>query len=1053
MKKLFFALITSFLFVATAWGQCTLDVTPNGKEYSLGESGSSIFYVPEEGYNSVTLELSKQTAATGETEVILYNKGFTQIGSEEIAASKLSSSSYKSFTISTSGDNIRYIRVLNDGTLYKYVRNIVVRRADNTLTSTSNVNFDSRSIGVDVVKSINLYSNNGGNLTIRLKNNDGVFSIYKTLIPSCGCNEIVNIKFSPKAYTTYTNELQIINSNGVTKTISLTGVCSATELPQTESTNYIEYSYVRETSFTASTRGALEYYFSANKAPVNKNINNVSFEAKADNGLLSTIGNPDMYINAYEYGNSNFNEDKYWTGKGNIEENNYKKFVATIPDDMVALRFETGLLNGRYGRYVKNLEVYSTTILNKNIEKIDFGQEEVGNSSEKSFILTFANAKTLLADIKYNNPVTASYAENGQSFYKVEFLQNDEKAEGTQTVKVTFTPSNCVENYDATLTFYNGKTVTINLTGARVRNSGTVSEITWTGAVDTNWDNRANWRKADGNVLSAADVLDTKLKVNIPAGLTRYPVIPDVSTQKAFKEDRDKACDCAQVNAGDNTTATMIADKIYMESGAALVGVETLNTGTLRYNEVELDFTPVRCYKNDKGKLRYDWTLVGPVVKPWDEANSGQTRNVYSGDYYLNDLPHVYMRKAEVTNNDGKIEADWNSSFPDLDKGLTHDKAFAIKIPNEYGRNLTIFGVKTEKITAKQYNKYFCGGENVYDAEAPHTYTFKGRFYNDASLPTYTLAEYEKPYVLNNSYPANIDAEKLSEGLSRPVQIYDYKSKAFVTLDEATDKSIISQSSFVVTAKENNETIEIKKDWFETSETGRRSASVDTESFRIELRNDAKSSASEIYVCYDELKEDEKNYSFDAPKIFNKMESSLPDLYTIRYNAKWSGLVIPTISEPIPLGINVNLDNQSFTFSLKKTTMSSDVILEDRLTKTQYNLSAGETCQVDNLGKGLNEGRFYLLLSEQEEDPEVSTDIEDATIGNIDIYSQGNSVVVSSTSDIELMQVIVSDMAGRSQVYNVSDNYAQINLPIEAGVYTISVVGDKATRVEKIKLN
>jgi hypothetical protein len=570
--------------------------------------------------------------------------------------------------------------------------------------------------------------------------------------------------------------------------------------------------------------------------------------------------------------------------------------------------------------------------------------------------------------------------------------------------------------------------------------------------VDTNWDNRANWKKADG-VLSVADVLDEKLKVNIPAGLAKYPVIPDVSTPKAFKEDRDKACDCAQVNAGDNATATMIADKIYMGSGAALVGVETLNRETLRYNEVELDFTPVRCYKNDKGKLRYDWTLVGPVVKPWDESTSGQTRNVYSGDYYLNDLPHVYMRKAEVTKNEGVIEADWNSSFPDLDKGLTHDKAFAIKIPNEYGRDLTIFGVKTEKITAKQYNKYFCGGENVYDGEAPHTYKFKGRFYNESSLPTYTLAENEMPYVLNNSYPANIDAEKLSEGLNRPVQIYDYISKSFVTLDDAEDKTIISQSSFIVSAKENNETIEIKKDWFETSKTGRRSASVDTESFRIELRNDANSSASEIYVCYDELKEDEKNYSFDAPKIFNKMETSLPDLYTIRYNEKWSGLVIPTISEPIPLGINVSSVNQSVTFSLKKTTMSSDVILEDRLTNTQYNLSAGETCQVDNLGKGLNEGRFYLLLSEQEEDPEVSTDIEDATIGNIDIYSQGNSVVVSSTSDIELMQVIVSDMAGRSQVYNVSDNYAQINLPIEAGVYTISVVGDKATRVEKIKLN
>ena len=214
MKKLIFTLISSLLFVASVWGKCTLDVTPEGKEYSLGESGSSIFYVPEEGYNSVTLQLKEATLATGNTEVILYNKGFTQIGNEKFQ----SSTSYKSYTISASA-NIRYIKVLNDGTLNKYVKNIEVSRADNTLTSTSIVNFDSRSVAVDVVKSINLYSNNGGDLTIKLKNNDGVFSIDKTSIPSCGCDETVNVKFSPKAYTTYTNELQIINSNGVTKTI------------------------------------------------------------------------------------------------------------------------------------------------------------------------------------------------------------------------------------------------------------------------------------------------------------------------------------------------------------------------------------------------------------------------------------------------------------------------------------------------------------------------------------------------------------------------------------------------------------------------------------------------------------------------------------------------------------------------------------------------------------------------------------------------------------------------------------------------------------------
>jgi hypothetical protein len=174
----------------------------------------------------------------------------------------------------------------------------------------------------------------------------------------------------------------------------------------------------------------------------------------------------------------------------------------------------------------------------------------------------------------------------------------------------------------------------------------------------------------------------------------------------------------------------------------------------------------------------------------------------------------------------------------------------------------------------------------------------------------------------------------------------------------------------------------------------------------------------------------------------------------MRYNNKLSGLVIPTLSEPIPLGINVSLEDQTFTFSLKECTLSADVILEDRQTNTQYNLSEGEICEVEGLKTGLCEGRFYLLLAEQEvEDPEISTGIDNALIGDIDIYSNGNSVVVSSTSDIELAQIVVSDMAGRSQVYNVSDNYAQINLPVEAGVYTINVIGDKSSRVEKIKLN
>ena len=591
------------------------------------------------------------------------------------------------------------------------------------------------------------------------------------------------------------------------------------------------------------------------------------------------------------------------------------------------------------------------------------------------------------------------------------------------------------------------------------RESKPVKTIIWSGSESTEWDNRNNWYKEDGTVVTCLDVLDKDLTVIIPSKESTkykqpegdYPTLPAISNEDEFKTARTNKWYGEQVNAGSNASAstTKVANKIYLEYGAALVGVEQLNIngGVERYTEVEQEFVA----------RRHNWLLVGPVVKPWGE--DGKPRNVLSGDYFLNDLPHVYMRRAEATIKEDEIVSSWNESFPELDSTLTHEKAFAVRLPNEYGRNVTIFGVKTSKITAKQYNKHILGGENVYDPDEPHTYTFTGRFYNEASLPTYTVPDNHEPgtpLILNNSYPANINAQKLKEGLGREIQYYNYEDKKFVALGNE-EKAIMAQHSFIITPKAGEKIIKLDRDWFETTETGHRSAFDETESFRVELRNNAKSSASDVYISYDQLKEDEMN-SFDAPKIFNSMEKSLPDLYAMRYNKKLSGLVIPTLSEPIPLGVKVSTKNQTFVFSLKESNTDFDVILEDRLTEEQYNLSAGETYQVEGLAVGNCEGRFYLMLQENAEErpgEDVSTEVEDeqSSNGGIDIFTQGNSVVVSASSDIELMQVIVSDMAGRHQVYNVSGQYVELNLPVSTGVYTISVISDKENVVEKIKLN
>ena len=1037
MKKLFFALITSFLFVATAWGQCTLDVTPNGKEYVIHASGSSIFYVEEEGYTSLTFYVKRSgiDLIYNDTDVILYDDEFKEVARETYEGEV--KSSYVLLTISATND-IRYIRIINNGTADRYVKNIVVKRVKDVFSANDEITFDSRSIGVDVVRSVNLFSINKNDLSIELEKNDGVFSIDKTLIPSCGCDEIVNIKFSPKAYGNFTNNLKI-KSNGKSQTIPITAKCLE-ESSYTEYSSYVEYKYDAEAQFMSSTDGAIEYYFSANKAPIHKNVEKIEFEAKAQK-WADIGGNDDMYLKVYEYENTQFNSEKYWIAEKVLKVNTYSKFTntKTVPKTLHALKFETGLANGSLSRYVKNLKVYSTTILNKNIEKIDFGQVEVGKSSEESFILTFANAKTLLADIKYNNPVTASFAENGQSFYKVEFFQNDEKAEGTQTIKVTFTPSNCVENYDATLTFYNGKTVTINLTGARVRNSGTVSEITWTGAVDTNWDNRANWIKADDNVLSAADVLDEKLKVNILGGLARYPIIPDVSTPKAFKEDRDKACNCAQVNAGDNATATMIADKIYMKSGAALVGVETLKADDVsRYREVQMDFIPER-YNSTTGF--YEWSLVGPVVKPWDEE--GNTRDVVSGDYYKNDLPHVKMHEAVMIKDGEDYIQTWENSFASLTVKIPHDKAFAIRMPNQYGRNSSGNG-----IPASIYNKR---NGTEYDAKKNVTFTFTGRFYNEAGLPEYTGLTPEVPVLLNNTYPANIDADMLQSKGYGTIQCYEGHS--FVDVTGRTDAVISSGYGFIFTP--NVAEFTIPSDCFQTTKViNNRNAEAEVPSLKLQLKNENVDGVySAISISHDELKDDAADYAVDAPKLFNDMESNLADLYVMRYDSKWAGLTVPTVEESLPLGIKVRTANQKYKFNLLNSNLDCDIILEDRQEAKEYNLSAGEVCEVSDLKVGDCRGRFYLKTSESaEEDEDVTTDIFESEVStSIDIYANGNSVTVSSNDNIR--SIIVSDLSGRQMNYNVNGQYIVLDLPVASGIYTINVIGDNTSRIAKVKLN
>ena len=575
-----------------------------------------------------------------------------------------------------------------------------------------------------------------------------------------------------------------------------------------------------------------------------------------------------------------------------------------------------------------------------------------------------------------------------------------------------------------------------------------VDTIIWNGTASSDWDNRDNWYKLSGEQLLCADILTEDLTVILPApnstnyivpegGITRYPVLPDLSTDKKFKNERESLWGGKQVNAGDNETATMIADKIYMESGAALVGVETLNKGTSRYREVEMEFTPKRYNETTNG---YDWSLVGPVVKPWDDENPGQTRDVISRDYYLNDLPHVYMHEAKVNDD---YEISWDESFPNLDVELPNNKAFAIRLPNQYGRN-----DKGKGLPAVVYNRR---NETSYNPTDLITFHFKGRFYNEAELPKYTGLETGKPVLLNNTYPANINAYELQKG-NGTIVYYDYDNKSFVPVGDNKDAVIMSQHGFIFTASNDGDLI-VSQSCMQNTAKGERSAEEEIQALRLQIANEDKALASEIFVRYDYLKEDNVDYNFDSPKVFNKMEPELPDIYAIRYNSKWAGLTVPTVEETLPLGIKVRTANQKYKFNLLNSNLDCDIILEDRQEAKEYNLSAGEVCEVSDLVVGDCRGRFYLKTSESaEEDEDVTTDVFESEVStSIDIYANGNSVTVSSNDNIR--SIIVSDLSGRQMNYNVNGQYIVLDLPVASSIYTINVIGDNTNRIAKVKLN
>ena len=586
------------------------------------------------------------------------------------------------------------------------------------------------------------------------------------------------------------------------------------------------------------------------------------------------------------------------------------------------------------------------------------------------------------------------------------------------------------------------------------------SVIYWIGNT-SDWDDRNNWEyeKEEAGVLkripvSCVNSFSEDLKVVIEevgtyqvADGRKWPQVP-----ASFTENRTNSQFDEHVSAGLGTgkTPTKFASTIELEYGAGIKGVENLNdNGTLRYDKAIVHF-------DIEGRDREKWLLVGPVVRPFasgNDATNGTTRDVESGDYFKNYEPHIYMH--EITNNNGEIS--WGRTFGDLNTPVYPNTVFAIQASKLYGPYFD---------NADDY--LFYEGIKVNDAD-PVSYTFTGRFaveegeHNNNGNYVYTLNSGEN--LLNNVYPCNLSVQELEQ--LGTVNLYDYDLGSFVSSTGKNARvlaTIRSQNGFVFTPNYSDLKLELSQGLLTEGSTRTRSGEIVMPSFSLNIdnANTTKPGASNIVISYDEFLGSDESL-LNTPKVFTR-NTDTPEAYIINKENKYTRLITGKENVSIPLGIRV-LKSMNVTFEKVYNKDYEKVTLVDTKTRKEYNLLA-RSYTTDVLETGTTEGRFYLNLAytaenvedgddnyEDVEDDDVSTEVEESEESiDINIYAvDGNSIHVITTG-ASLQTIYVSDMAGRTDSYKVEGNFAELRLPVAQGVYNVTVVTDKATKVGKVIL-
>ncbi len=575
---------------------------------------------------------------------------------------------------------------------------------------------------------------------------------------------------------------------------------------------------------------------------------------------------------------------------------------------------------------------------------------------------------------------------------------------------------------------YNGCTSARSMATATV-SGGCIDSTVWTGTVDSDWNNSANW--SDG----------------VPCTNTST-TIPDVSTTGVNYPIISAPADC---------------DTIIFEPGAAVLGLENLT-----YHQAIVK-TEVQ---------REKWYTLTPPLK-----------EMYAGDYSFSGRPVTQMRLFDAVNPDSiatggiTYTADWTRPFQSPDvafapgSGFTyyvHQRTFNYPDPVTYETSdveISFPRTNNDGSLKKEYEPYS---------------TYSGMILSPTYSPAWTVTKDENlayRFAAENASNQLVDVNTpLTPGINlvgNPLmthldfdllyahnsdisdQIKYWNGTTFVTYMAGSDlaSSISSstasthiippmQSFFVISGSGGTLNFDLDNDFVANNQMNLRGASV--EKCLLHVESDNGNYKSSTAIARREYAENrfEKN---DAFKMFSKIKE-VPEVYTLADGVALDINQFDALPFTIPLGIKTDA-NESINLRFNGAdTFGSNVIVELINAKTGEVLDLREENNYEYaIGTNKDEGSLFVSFRSAS----VTTDNSES-IGidhNIHVYATNKkSIRVESIPNDPIKEVIVLNMDGRTVQHLCVRNTYDVDIPVfnENQVYLVQVYTENNTRIAKI---